>query len=127
MVEVVVAPPAAVMALFPSDPLPSHNTSHMFSPGVGRMRDNLYLHFQHINKMNSIGLLASPPYSSCIHIPHVNSNILEKCGIMVHCHKLKGSIPLTTNSLGNLGKYPWYVHPHDIECTKDPHVVTFLS
>ena len=43
-VEVVVAPPVSETAILPGDHLPLHNTSHMFSPGVGHMHDNIYLH-----------------------------------------------------------------------------------
>ena len=125
-IEVVVAPPTATMIVPTSNPLPSHNMSHMFSPGVGHMHDNIYLHSRHIDKMSSIGSSASSPYSACIHIPHVDAHILDKCNTMVHCHNLKGSTPLTTDSFRNLGKYPWYVRLHDIECTKDPHIVPSL-
>ena len=46
---------------------------------------------------------------------------------MVHCHNSKGSVPLTTSSFKNLGKYPWYVRLLDIECTRDPRVVCNTS
>ena len=123
VVEVMVAPATAAVTVPLGDPLPSHNTRRMFSPGVVRMRDNIYLHAQHIHKMSSIGLSASSPSSACIHIPHVNAHILDKCSTMVHCHNLKGSLPLTTDSFRNMGKYPWYVHPCDTECTGDPCLV----
>ena len=42
-VEVVVSPPIVVVVLPPYDPLPLHNTIHMFSHRVGHMRDNIYL------------------------------------------------------------------------------------
>ena len=58
-VEVVFVPPAVATAAPLDDPLASHNTSHIFSPGVGRMHDNLYLHARWIDKMRSIGLSAS--------------------------------------------------------------------
>ena len=105
-VEVLAAPPTSVVAIPPNDPLPSHSMSHMFSPRVGHMRDNLYLHAQHIDIMCSIGLSASSPSSACIRISHVDAHILDKCGTMVHCHNSMGSALLTIGSFGNLGNYP---------------------
>ena len=122
-VEVVAIPPTDMVATSPNDPLPSHSMSHMFSPGVGHMCDNLYLHAWHIDIMCSIGLSDSSPSSACICISHVDAHILDKCGTTVHCHNLKGSTPLRTSSFRNMGKYPWYVCLHDVECTRDAHIV----
>ena len=85
-VAMVDAPPMVEANVIPNDPLPSHNTSHMFSPRVGHMHDNIYLHAQQIDKMGSIISLASSPHSTCICTLHVDAHILYKCYTMAHCH-----------------------------------------
>ena len=60
------------------DPLHSHNMIRMFSPGVGHMHDNIYLHVQQIGRMYSIGSLASLPSYAYICTPHVYAHILGK-------------------------------------------------
>ena len=118
VVEVMVAPATAAVTVPLGDPLPSHNTSHIFSLGVGRMHNNIYLHAQHIHKMSSIGLSASSPSSACIHILHADSHKIGKCDTMVHFHNSMGSVPQIADNFGSQGKYLLCVHQRDNECTK---------